>query len=59
MDRFDRKDLEIHFRELAKLRQTNTQDSYIAEFQRIVVMVMDVSEHMLIMLFIEGLSEPL
>jgi hypothetical protein len=33
-------------------------DAYISEFQRIAVMVTDVSEHRLIMLFIEGLLNP-
>jgi hypothetical protein len=33
MDRFDRKDLEIHFRELAQLRQTSTPEAYVIEFQ--------------------------
>jgi hypothetical protein len=59
MDRFDKKDPELHFRELAQLRQSGTPDAYISEFQRIAVMVTDVSEHRLIMLFIEGLSKPL
>jgi hypothetical protein len=39
MDRFDQKDLEIHFRELAQLRQTGTPEAYITYFQRMAVMV--------------------
>jgi hypothetical protein len=59
MDRFDKKDPEFHFRELAQLRQSGTPDAYISEFQRIAVMVTDVSEHRLIMLFIEGTFQTL
>jgi hypothetical protein len=33
MDRFDRKDPEIHFRDLAQLRQTGTVEMFITEFQ--------------------------
>jgi hypothetical protein len=32
MDRFDRRDLEIHFRELTQLRQTDTTKALIIEF---------------------------
>jgi hypothetical protein len=32
MDRFDRRDPELHFRELAQLRQIGTTDAYISEF---------------------------
>jgi hypothetical protein len=59
MDRFDRRDPELCFMELAKLRQSGTTNAYISEFERVAVMVTDVSEHKLVMLFIEGLSEPL
>ena len=34
MERFDRKDPEIHFRELAQLKQTGSAESFISEFQR-------------------------
>jgi hypothetical protein len=59
MDRFDRKDPEIHFRDLAQLRQTGTAEAFITEFQRVAVAVTDISEPRLIMLFTEGLTEPL
>jgi hypothetical protein len=59
MDRFDRRDSKIHFRDLAQLRQTGTTKAFIMEFQRIVVAVTDISEPRLIMLFIEGLTESL
>jgi hypothetical protein len=32
MDRFDRKDPEIHFGDLAQLRQTGTTEAFIIEF---------------------------
>jgi len=44
MGRFDRKDLEIHFRELAELRHTCTPKAYVTNFQRMAVMVTDVTE---------------
>jgi len=53
---FDMKNPEIPFRELDQLKQTDTPEAYISEFQRIVVMVLDISETELIMLFIEGLT---
>ena len=59
IERFDWKDPEIHFRELAQLRQIGSAKSYILEFQRVAVMVMDITEPCLIMLFTEGLAEPL
>ena len=58
MERFDRKDPEIHFRKLAQLKQTGNAEAFISEFQRIAVMVTDVSESRLIMLFSEALIEP-
>jgi hypothetical protein len=59
MDRFDKKDPEIHFRELAQLRQTCTPYAYITDFQKIAVMVTKISQQRLVMLFTEGLVEPL
>jgi hypothetical protein len=44
MDRFDRRDPEIHFRDLAQLRQTGTVEAFISEFQRVAVAVTDISE---------------
>jgi hypothetical protein len=44
MDKFDKKDLEIHFRELAQLRQTGTPYAYITNFQRMAFMVIDISQ---------------
>lgn len=34
-------------------------ESYVAEFERLAMMVPDVTERRLIVLFVEGLSEPL
>ena len=59
MERFDRKDPEIHFRELTQLKQTSSVEAFISEFQRVAAMVTDVSENKLIMLFTEALIEPL
>jgi hypothetical protein len=59
MDMFDRRDPEIHFRDLAQLRQTGTTKAFITEFQWVAVEVTDISEPRLIMLFTEGLTEPL
>ena len=58
IERFDRKDPEVHFRELAQLKQTGSEDAFISEFQRIAVMVTDISESKLIMLFTKALTEP-
>jgi hypothetical protein len=59
MDRFDRRDPEIHFRDLAQLRQTGTTKAFITEFQRVTMVVTDILEPRLIMLFTEGLTKPL
>jgi hypothetical protein len=59
MDRFDRRDPEIHFRDLAQLRQSGTTKAFISEFQRAAVAVTDTSKPRLVMLFTEGLTEPL
>jgi hypothetical protein len=59
MERFDRKDLETHFRELAQIKQVGTPDAYITEFQRLAVTMIDISEQRLVVLFTKGLSEPL
>ena len=59
MEQFDRKDPEIHFRELAQLKQTGSAEAFISEFQRVAVMVTDVSKSRLTMLFTEALTEPL
>ena len=59
MERFDKRDTEIHFREFAQLKQTGSAEAFISEFQRVAVMVTDVFESRLVMLFIEYLTKPL
>jgi hypothetical protein len=59
IDRFDQGDPELPFRELTQLKKTGVAEAYIEEFQRLVVMVQDISPTMLMMLFTEGLMEPL
>lgn len=59
IDWFDGKDLELNFKDLAQLRQTGSVDQYIAEFQKISVLVTDISERRCIVLFMDGLTEPL
>jgi hypothetical protein len=59
IDKFDHGDRELPFRELTHLRQTGSPEAYIEEFQRLAVMVQDVSQARLMMLFTEGLMEPL
>ena len=59
MYRFDQGDPELHFRELTQLKQTGTAQMYIEEFQRLAVMVQDILPTILMMLFTEGLMEPL
>ena len=55
---FDKKDLEVSFQELAQLKQIGNLEYFIGEFQQLTVMVPNILEHRLIVLFIEGLSEP-
>jgi hypothetical protein len=42
MDRFDRKDPEIHFRELAQLKKTCLTKEFVTKFQKMAVMVIDI-----------------
>jgi hypothetical protein len=42
MDRFERRDPEIHFRDLAQLRQTGTTEAFITEFHRVAVAVTNI-----------------
>lgn len=44
IDRFDGKDPELNFKDLAQLKQTGTVENYITEFQRVLVLVIDISE---------------
>jgi hypothetical protein len=58
MDRFDRRDPEIHFKDLAQLRKTRTTEAFIIEFQRVVMAVTNISEPGSVMLFTEGITKP-
>jgi len=59
MDKFDRRILEIHFKDIAQLTQTGTAEAFITEFQQVAVAVTNISKPKLITLFTEGLTEPL
>ena len=59
VERFDKNDLEVYFQELAQLKQTSNLEYFIGEFQRLAVMVPNISKHRLIVLFIKGISKPL
>jgi hypothetical protein len=59
IERFDRKDSKLHFRELVHLKQIGIQEAYISDIQRVSLMVSGISEGHLLMLFVKGLMEPL
>ncbi|XP_059064414.1 uncharacterized protein LOC131856588 [Cryptomeria japonica] len=59
IERFDSKDPEVKFRELAQLKQQGSLDNYKIEFQNLSVMVNSISEKRLLVLFTKGLEEPL
>ena len=59
MERFDRRDPEQHFVELMRLKQTGSPETYIADFLRVSVMVLDLSATRMIYMFVEVLAEPL
>lgn len=59
IENFDSKDPEVKFRELAQLKQHGTLEAYVADFQILSVMVPNITERRLVVLFIEGLLEPL
>ena len=56
---FDRRDPKEHFVELTKLKQTGNPETYISEFLKLSVMVLDLSVHRRVYMFISGLDEPL
>ena len=59
LERFEKKYIELSFKELAQLKQVGTPIEYMLEFQRLSVKVTNVSMGILVILFIEGLEEPL
>jgi hypothetical protein len=44
MEKIDRRDPKIHFRDLAQLRQTGIAEAFILEFQRVAVAVKNIFE---------------
>jgi len=56
IQRFDRKDTEVYYCELAQLKQEGRVVQYVNEFQKIAVMVPDMTDRRITMLFIEGLN---
>ena len=59
MERFETKDPKLPFKELAQLKQVGTPEAYMLEFEKISVMVSDVSMARLFLIFTKGLTEPL
>ena len=59
IERLDRRDPEQHFVELTRLKQTESPETYIADFLRVSVMVPDLSAARMIYMFVEGLAKPL
>ena len=59
IDHFDGKDPELNFKDLAQLKQTGIVDNDITEFQRLSILVTDISERCQIVLFMHGLKESL
>jgi len=59
LERFERKDPEEYFGELTRLKQTESAKCYISEFLQLSVMVPDLSESRRIVMFVDGLAEPL
>ena len=51
MERFERKDPGLPFKELAQLKQVGNHEAYILEFEKISVMVSDVFMARLVLLF--------
>ena len=51
MERFERKDPELHFKELAQMKQAGTHEAYMLEFEKISIMVSDVSMTRMVLVF--------
>ena len=56
MERFERKDPDLHFKELTELKQVRTPEGYMLEFENISVMVSDVYMARLVLLVIGGFT---
>ena len=59
IDRFDGKDPKLNFKELAQLSQIGSIDLKIKEFQKLFILVTDISERRQIVLFMNRLTEPI
>lgn len=59
IDRFDSKDPELHLKDLTQLKQTGTVEQYISEFEKLAILVTEISERHKIVIFIDGLSDSL
>lgn len=59
IERFDKRDLELHLTELTQLKQYGSLDTYMAEFQILLVMVPRIIERRLVVIFSEGIMEPI
>ena len=59
IDRFYGKDPDLNFKDLAQLKQMGRVDNYVTEFQRLSILVTNISEKRRIVLFMDGLREPL
>ena len=59
MGKFDKRYPDIHFRELEQLKQTSKADAFVREFQIVAIMVIDVSEGRLVILFTLALKDHL
>ena len=57
IDRFHLKDDEEYSKELSKLKQTKSVNEYIEEFQKVAIMVPDMSEKRIVYLFLDGLQD--
>jgi len=59
IDHFDGKDPKLNFKDLAQVKQISIVDNYVTEFQRLSILVTNISERCQIVLFMDGLREPL
>ena len=59
IERFDQKNPDIHFKELTLLNKTWSYEEFIAESECATVMVTNISEEKLVMLFTKSLVKPL
>lgn len=57
--RFDWRDSEQHFVEMTRFKQIGNPETYIADFLRVSVMVLDLSAEWRIYTFVEGLAKPI